>query len=594
MWTRYVYASDIEFVDYHHTLDTSLSYFEMYNPIIIKFENTSLQWANVNLGNLGSASFSLSGFAIHNSEYHTGLDAYASYMYTPDQIKFFNTQKPFTDLGYVQGLYNEQMLHVLHSQNISSNWNLGFDIRKLGSNGIYQSQKNNLSNVALSSWARSKNQKFNNLISLCYNHFKLQDNGGVQNDNVFTDSLIISKSLAAVWLDSSKTEITDRCFNVQTSYMFGDSSFYSDWDSSKIFVEKCFVQHSFKYQSGSYFFYAGGNDLSGYQNLFIDSFHTNDSLEYKLIQNEFYFNPGVNYNSKLRFGLTLQHQLWQLSGWQQDTSFQLLPLTVSVKIKPIEFLPLLDVSYNTELLHHIFNLHTMHAQLQFIKLNFYCGYVSGTTMPSFIQNHFSGNNFRWENQFEFEQYKGWYFGNYFDSKFNFYISTYKVENLLYWNETAAPAQWSENINTFKCRVWKNTQLKNIHLNFCLQYQHQSNDSIIQLPAFVMFSQLYLERDYFKHALYAQAGVDMTYFTNYYAPAYAPEIGQFYNQGNLLLQKYYPAIDVFANLKIRSARIFLKVENATQTLTKSKGYFTALHYAANDTSFKFGIDWMMWN
>ena len=120
LWTKYVYSYEIEFADEGFTLDTSLDLFEMYNPAYSKSEFQKPKWYHSSLGNLGSASFSF-GELSYGNDFHLGLDAYQAYAYTTDQVKFYNTKKPFTDLGYVQGLYNEQMLHIVHTQNISPN-----------------------------------------------------------------------------------------------------------------------------------------------------------------------------------------------------------------------------------------------------------------------------------------------------------------------------------------------------------------------------------------------------------------------------------------------------------------------------------------
>ena len=596
LWTRYIYSSDILFSDFNRTMDTSLDFLEMYDPMIHKFEYAHPQFFNTNLGNLGSASFSLEGFSIHANEFHIGIDAYSLYDFTPESVKFYDTKKPFTDLKYVQGLYNEQLLEVTHSQNISENWNVGFDIRKTGSKGIYQFEKTNLGNVAIGSWVHSKNRCYNNFITVCYNHYKIENNGGVTNDNVLTDSLIINKSLADVGRDSSRTENFTNVICMINSYTFGDSTIENEFDSSLVWKSKFYLQHEIKYERGAYHYHDAGDDLTHYQNLFIDSNETNDSLLYSLIQNEIYFDHSLNYMSAFGSSLKLQQQVWHLSGWQTDTSFQKYPIQAEIRLNPSKsyVLPHFTFHYQTDLLNQIFKSHVFNVNVMIPWIGSFLYYSNGTTSPSFLENHFSGNEYRWDNHFNLEHWRSWNVGSY-DYKrlsLNFYWS--KVSNYLYWDQFGKPNQYVESLNIFKAKLWKKTVMKNFHWNMALQYQYTSNNSILSLPTFLVFNQVYLEKDYFNKALYSQIGIDVSYFTDYFAPAFNVETMHFYNQGNLLVQKYYPVVDVFANLKIRSARVFLKIGNATQPFMKSKGYFSALHYPMPDASFKFGIDWMMWN
>lgn len=81
-------------------------------------------------------------------------------------------------------------------------------------------------------------------------------------------------------------------------------------------------------------------------------------------------------------------------------------------------------------------------------------------------------------------------------------------------------------------------------------------------------------------------------SDYYASAFNPAMLTFYKQNNELM-KYYPVADLFINLKVKSARIFLRLENIDQHLF-SPGYFTAPTYPAADRGFKFGVSWMFWN
>jgi hypothetical protein len=100
--------------------------------------------------------------------------------------------------------------------------------------------------------------------------------------------------------------------------------------------------------------------------------------------------------------------------------------------------------------------------------------------------------------------------------------------------------------------------------------------------------IFYERRYFKKALWMGFGFDLRYNTEFSSNAYFPLTGQFYVQNEQQF-KYYPVLDAFINLKIKWARIFLKVENISSKFGP-KGYYTSYLYPAQDIAFKGGVRW----
>ncbi len=91
----------------------------------------------------------------------------------------------------------------------------------------------------------------------------------------------------------------------------------------------------------------------------------------------------------------------------------------------------------------------------------------------------------------------------------------------------------------------------------------------------------------------QFGIDVFYHTKFYSDNYMPSIMQFYNQrkhktGN------YPKIDVFLDLNIKRAHIFVKYEHLNYPLKKHGDFFSAADYPINPGMLKFGIQWDFFN
>ena len=95
----------------------------------------------------------------------------------------------------------------------------------------------------------------------------------------------------------------------------------------------------------------------------------------------------------------------------------------------------------------------------------------------------------------------------------------------------------------------------------------------------------------KKVLTVELGADVRYFTQYYAPDYAPAIGQFYLQNPETRYKLggYPLVNGYLNIHLKRTRIFVMMYNLVQG-TGERSYIFAPHYPLNPRAFKFGISW----
>jgi hypothetical protein len=72
----------------------------------------------------------------------------------------------------------------------------------------------------------------------------------------------------------------------------------------------------------------------------------------------------------------------------------------------------------------------------------------------------------------------------------------------------------------------------------------------------------------------------------------PSTGQFYEQTYKKIGNY-PFIDVFLNMSVKQARMFVKVAHANAGLAGNT-YYSAPGYPAADRTFIFGVSWIFFN
>ena len=106
------------------------------------------------------------------------------------------------------------------------------------------------------------------------------------------------------------------------------------------------------------------------------------------------------------------------------------------------------------------------------------------------------------------------------------------------------------------------------------------------------SSIYLEEKIFRNVLDIQTGFTAKYFSKFYSSEYNPLISTFHVQNEIKIGGY-PIIDFFLNAKIRQTRLFFIFEHINSSLTGNK-YFSTPTNPYRDTSFRFGLNWNLFN
>jgi len=152
-------------------------------------------------------------------------------------------------------------------------------------------------------------------------------------------------------------------------------------------------------------------------------------------------------------------------------------------------------------------------------------------------------------------------------------------------------QNSGNIQVFSAKLKQDFKFGILHLDNEVVYQKSSNNNILPLPELVLYHNLYIRAGLAKKVLTVELGADVRYFTQYYAPDYAPAIGQFYLQNKDTRYKLggYPLVNGYINLHLKRTRFFVMMYNLVQG-TGERSYFFAPHYPLNPRGLKLGISW----
>ena len=157
-----------------------------------------------------------------------------------------------------------------------------------------------------------------------------------------------------------------------------------------------------------------------------------------------------------------------------------------------------------------------------------------------------------------------------------------LSNLVYFDTLAPPAQESSTFPVFSGDLQKDFHLWKFRFLNMLNIQFSGNQEAMPLPLMSFRNSTFFDHRFWfpwtNGRLHLQVGFDLYYHSTYYAPAYMPATGQFYNQQERKIGDY-PYLDAFLNVKVKRTRIFLKYEHVTSGVLGYE-FFTILHYPMN--------------
>ena len=138
------------------------------------------------LGNLGTAIRPVFYKAPEQIGTMLGYDAFSLYTFKPSQVRYFNTKSPFSNIIYVPGGGEQDLLQFELSRNVDSLWNVGINVQRITANKQLIDKTAIADNSAISHWDfmvhsnyQTKNKKYSVLAYFNLSDHNSNDQGGV-------------------------------------------------------------------------------------------------------------------------------------------------------------------------------------------------------------------------------------------------------------------------------------------------------------------------------------------------------------------------------------------------------------------------------
>lgn len=229
--------------------------------------------------------------------------------------------------------------------------------------------------------------------------------------------------------------------------------------------------------------------------------------------------------------------------------------------------------------------------------------------PTFYYTHYHGKHYMWDNEdldnivhSRIQGLLSWE-----KTKTTLRVALDRISNYTYFglkyeidenynrlNNEVNVRQSGSAISLFTAQLCQDFKLGPLNWENVITYQKSSAEDVLPVPQLNIYTNLYLR---FKIAkvLKCDLGADVRYFTKYYAPDYAPGIGQYAVQEseNRVEIGNYPLLNVYANFHLKHTRFFVMMSHVNAG-SGNKQYFYTPHYPLNDSILRFGLSWNFFN
>ena len=578
------------------------------------------------LGMSGSAVQQLNFFkreSGHDPDFYTPQECWT---YTAENLPMFNTKTPYTELEYYGNLFNSSSLssdafRVFSTQNILPELNIAMEMKRYGGAGNLKNEKtDNRTYFVAGNYIGKKYLAHGGFI---FNKITRQENGGIIDNSWIRDTTVdvreIEVSIAAATNRySKKTFFFDQSYRIPFDFIQelrhrNDTAWVKpdtlDRDATTGFIG---TSSEFTTYSKKYVDQTSAALSAFYRDVFnLNPSKSTDSLETKYLDNRIFvrLQPWKEdaIVSKLEGGIGDRMQSFYLLGSQDylkkpantvwnsvyayagaEGSWNKYFTWDATALMNIAGYEAGDFSIGANARMNIFPFRRQPKS----PLSLDAHFETSLREPSFYQQHFRSNHFKWENSFSKTS----------DTRLSAGLSIPKwrlsasagyalLANNVFYDSTGVAKQNATPMSVLSLGLRKDIVAGVMHFENNALLQYSSDEYVVPVPLLALnlrwFAQLNIVDP---KVLKLQLGVNTRYTTLWYAPSYNPVAGVFTSQKRDLYGNC-PVFDLFVNAQWKKCCVFLKFENAGNGWPMSKhDYFTAHHYIQTSSALKFGISW----
>lgn len=598
--------------------DSSLSFFHRY-----QFPQS---WWGKDLGNANTSVRNEVFTPNATPGLSLGYNTYDVYKLTLNNLAFYNTTRPYSAFSFMMGSKNEQNVEILHTQNVSPNWNFAARLRYRSAQGFYNLQKANNIGGSLSSNYQSKDQRYYMAAGFIYNRFKQDENGGLNTGNL--DSLlrnisyISDRQVLDVVMPPRRGGVTtnaavsntlrDWTFYVQNNYSIGQADTLYNKDSTQAtyrFTPRFRLKHQLELHSEQHMYRDINGDSLRYAQAGLANISRNTLLNDSIYmtQNWFYVDNKFSLNGFL--GKKNELVLVEAGIGNRIDKFSSDYITDADKVSDVTNYLFGEIKKEA----FAEGQWEYRAAAKFI--------FTGPAVGNFDINAEVGKDLKKWGQFSaglrqslsnapysWTVFKTNYYERSYDLnktsitqlwgevnikriRLQLGVRNYLLTNYIYYGADLKVHQQSEAFSLLQIYGRKEFRFGVFALDNEVVWQQPTGGAPVQVPAVLLRHQFRIESHLFHSALKIATGLEARYHTPYFSDGYTPYFNQLYYQDTEKITNA-PECSAFFNFKIKNFRAYVIGGQLQQFFTRS--IINAPGYPAQSALFRFGFNWILIN
>ncbi len=541
-----------------------------------------------NLGNIGTALRSLPWDPSIQTGVASGYSAFDEFYTTSDEIRYFDTRSPYTEIKADFGGGGRAKTSVLFTFNDSINFNIGASYKSIRADKQLAYLQRGDRHVKSTDWnvfgflRPKKLPKYLLLFNMTQFVHEVDEQGGI------VDAAAVRPDTTD-WEYRLENVILD---DATSSDKRGGVHIYQQFDLDSIFQ---------LYHSGSYnqqlVRYYDEYDLSTSDSLLYTTGTTglaSDTINERTTFTEILNEVGFKGRTK-KFSYTLNYKNRLLTnsvartGQKMKETENFLGGTLRQQITPKIFLKA-SGEYSF--------LGNYSLVGNFASSFFVAEYKRVSRRPTFLERAYTGQQQVWENSFSNEVSDN-FFGEIRVKSGRLEVQPFTrfniITNHIFFNEQKRPEQAGSEIVILtpgvNLRYQAGPRLTFKNSTYYTSVSGGSAEKYV-MPEWINTFQVAYRNSLFEGKMQIQTGIDVHYRSSYFAKGYDPVTQQYHLQTVDKLDDMVQA-DLFFNFKVRSFRVFAKFNHINQGLL-SDGYYITPWYPGMRSTIDLGIHWLFFD
>ncbi|HIF14313.1 MAG TPA: hypothetical protein EYQ86_02880, partial [Bacteroidetes bacterium] len=484
---------------------------------------------------------------------------------------------PTTKLGLMSGTYKQQGISVEHRQMINRDLIIGWDFRKLSSEGLYARQASKLANNHLFIQLASP-KKYSLHLNYCFNRSDNNENGGVLNENVLPLDSFENRQLISVGLSNANVIYQEESISLTQRLKL-----FKPVDTLRLQKTKQYLIHELDVGKTYRLAEETNSWNSGFTPLFTDSLARTDSIGLIRFKNKFsWYLSSINDSSRFISKLSLFHDQHEKSYFNETSLIeQSLSVLAMLEWKKNYTAHSIDLKYglqgyNKGDVFATYNLYSKGlgnwSKKLMIKWNQY--------RTNWIYEYWSENNVQKQTDIALE------LGAAYKENVKLSGGIKQFKNYVYFDSLVRVRQSGVPIGVFYAEIKLDYKMGPLRSTSNFKYTYSDNEAY-SFPEMHLKTALLLDHYYKKRFRY-QLGLELNYFSGFNTYGYVPSLGQFYLKQEGPIEPVICVNGIF-RFQLKRFVAFFKLNQLSQILT-GNSFWLVSNYPVYDMSVKLGISW----